>query len=394
MYHIYKKDFNKYGINKRERILELFYLFKCFCYARFPIMERSQNLFNRFDIKLEVLIHFNEEDYHKQKFPIFIKHLKENYFLYKINKSDIDLINSIINILIILSDEFEINEELFNLYDLISENNIEAHYKYVCLNKSLTDEYKEEEFKKLYEKKYYRSYIDYALFLNTKNRPKEALELLIEAKQNGIISAGLLYFDIFFDNCDFNSLMKNAENFSPKCELYNLFILLIDDINIDSIYSFYEYLYLLKICFKHYNLEYMLNIYFYDYTKEIVEFLINMTKETNNEEGKKLIKKYYGDDDNYKEINLACGVAHFYGIKNILKRNLEKALYHIRNAHESGNNNSYKRFCSYHHRHNIFLLIFFLLHYLFLLSYLLKIPLFPLYNRKNKHLTYILNYNV
>ena len=237
MYHIYKNDFKKFNINKRERILEIFYLFKCFSYLRYPIMERNQNLFNRFDIKLEVLIHFDEEDYDKEKFPKFIKHLKENYLLYNINKSDVDFIKCVINIQIILTEEFEISEELTNLYDLIIDN-IEANYKFICFNKSLTDEHKEEEFKKLYDKKYYKSYIDYALFLNDKNRYKEALQILLEAKNNGILSAGFLYFDIFFDNCDFNSLMKNAENFSPNCELYNLLMILIDDINIDSIYSF------------------------------------------------------------------------------------------------------------------------------------------------------------
>jgi hypothetical protein len=121
--------------------------------------------------------------------------------------------------------------------------------------------------------------------------------------------------------------MKNSLNFSPKCELYNLLMILIDDINIDSIYSFFEYFFLLKICFKHFNLEYMLNVYFFDYTKEILNFLITMTEATNEYEGKDLIKKYYCDDDNYKEFNLACGVVHFYGIKNILTRNLDKAFF-------------------------------------------------------------------
>ena len=40
-------------------------------------MERYQNLFNRFDIKLEVLIHFEEEDPDYEIFPNFIEHLKK-----------------------------------------------------------------------------------------------------------------------------------------------------------------------------------------------------------------------------------------------------------------------------------------------------------------------------
>ena len=86
MYHIYKKDFKKFDINQRERIPELFYLFKCFSYSRYPIMQRNQNLFNKFDIRLEVLIHFNEEDNDKEKFHKFIMHLKEHYYLYYLFK--------------------------------------------------------------------------------------------------------------------------------------------------------------------------------------------------------------------------------------------------------------------------------------------------------------------
>jgi len=349
MYHIYKKDFMKFNINRRERILELFYLFKCFCYLKYPIMQRTQNLFNKFDIRLEVLIIFDEEDDDKDKFIKFIKHLKEYFYLYDIPKNDVDFIETVINIQIILTDEFDINQEITKLYDLYPlNNNLEAYYKFVCFNKSLSDEHREEGFKILYDKKYYRSYIDYALFLNTKNKNDEALKVLLEANDNGIVSSGFLYFDIYFNNCDFGSLFKNSINFSPKCDLYFLFMLLIDDINIDNIYSYFEYIFLMKICFKHFNLGFIINVYLYDYTKEIIDFLISMTKETDYYEGKKLVEKYYCDDDNYKEFNLACGVFHFYGVKNILKRNLDKALYHIKIAYESSNNESYKRFCYFY----------------------------------------------
>ena len=348
MYHIYKKDFKKFNIAKRIRILEKFYLFKCLCYSRFPIMKRMHNMCNRFDVKLEVLIHFDEEDKNREKFPKFIEHLKQNYKLYNINLDDVNFIEVIINIIMFQFDEKDISEELINLSCLVNENNLETVYKYVCLNNLLEDEYKEEEFKKLYERKYYRSYIDYALFLNKKNRNIEALKILMEAKNNGVPYAGFLYFDIYLDNYSLDSLAQSKFNFSPKCELYNLFQILFDDIIIESVYSFYEYIFFLKLCFKHFDLEYMLNIYFYDYTKEIVEFLINITKEKDPELGKKLVEKYFCDEDNYKEYHLACGVMHYYGIKNILKRNIDKAYYHISLAYNCDSSPSYKRFCYFY----------------------------------------------
>ena len=348
MYQIYKKDFKKFNIEKRIRILEKFYLFKSLCYARYPIMKRNHSMCNRFDVKLDVLIHFDEEDKERDKFPKFIEHLKQNYKLYFINLDDVNFIEVVINIMIKQFDDKDINKELINLSCLINENNLETLYKYVCLNNLLQDEYKEAEFKKLYEYKYYRSYIDYALFLNSKGREVEALKILKEAKNNGVLYAGFLYFDIYLNHYGFEGLIKDKNNFSPQCELYNIFQILFDDIIIESVFSFYEYIFLLKLCFKHLELEYIINVYFYDYTKEVIEFLINITKETNAEVGKKLVMKYFCDEDNYKEYHLACGVAHFYGIKNILQRNIDKAYYHINLSYNCESSPSYKRFCYFY----------------------------------------------
>ena len=351
LYHLFKKDYLKFNKNYRDRILEKYYLFKCFSYLRYQEME---NLCNRYDIKLEVIIHFEEEDINRNKFRKFIEFLKKYYSYYNIKKSDVEFIEIIINIKIIYEDEMDIYLEIAKLSDLINnkENKdiLEYEYKYAYVNKLLIDEEKEAIFKKLYDLKYYKSYIDYSLFLYSKNRNIEALKILSEARNNGILSAGFLYFDIYLDTYNnFDDLMIKAKNdFNKSCELYNLIQILIDDINIESIYSFYEFIFLRKICFKHYNLGNLINIYFYDYTKDIIDFLINITKEKDISNGKLLIQKYFGDDVNFKEYHLACGVAYFYGLKNILNRNIDKALYHIKIAYECGLSDSYKRFCYFY----------------------------------------------
>ena len=354
LYHLFKKDYLKFNKNYRDRILEKYYLFKCFSYLRYQEMERELNLCNRYDIKLEVIIHFEEEDINRNKFRKFIEFLKKYYSYYNIKKSDVEFIEIIINIKIIYEDEMDIYLEITKLSDLINnkENKdiLEYEYKYAYVNKLLIDEEKEAIFKKLYDLKYYKSYIDYSLFLYSKNRNIEALKILSEARNNGILSAGFLYFDIYLDTYNnFDDLMIKAKNeFNKSCELYNLIQILIDDINIESIYSFYEFIFLRKICFKHYNLGNLINIYFYDYTKDIIDFLINITKEKDISNGKLLIQKYFGDDVNFKEYHLACGVAYFYGLKNILNRNIDKALYHIKIAYECGLSDSYKRFCYFY----------------------------------------------
>ena len=60
--------------------------------------------------------------------------------------------------------------------NLVSQNNLEAFYILTCLQKNENKEKeKEKGFKILFWQVNYRSYIDYALFLNTNKRYKEAL---------------------------------------------------------------------------------------------------------------------------------------------------------------------------------------------------------------------------
>ena len=65
MYHIYRKEFTKFNIPQRNRILERFYLFKCFSYLSNHEYERYSYLFNRFFIPLEVskLFYYEDKDY-------------------------------------------------------------------------------------------------------------------------------------------------------------------------------------------------------------------------------------------------------------------------------------------------------------------------------------------
>ena len=71
LYNIYKNDFNKFNISKRNRIFEKFYLFKCYSFLTNRQIERDELLLNRFNIPYEVSIHLEEED--KDDFQNFHK---------------------------------------------------------------------------------------------------------------------------------------------------------------------------------------------------------------------------------------------------------------------------------------------------------------------------------
>jgi len=345
MYHIYKKDYKKFNILKRNRIYEKFYLFKSFCFLDNQQLSREEFLFSRFDIFYEVYLHLSiEENDQMNIFPKFIKFLNKNYKLYDINKEDISLIEPIIYYR--FKDE-ELDkliaiEKLINL--AYKEKNLEALYKLTYILKDEDEKEKEEKFKLLYEKKYYRSYIDYALFLSLKNRRKESLEILKIARDQGFFNAGFLYYDIILEENGFKAIMEEAikNSFTKNCELFKLFEILIDDIVTDKVYSFYEYIFLRKICIKHYKFEKEINEYFDDFTKEILFYLNKMTKLTD-----KQINNYFFRNDCYPEFHLAFGAFNYYGIGNLLKNNNEIALKHFNISFGATNSETYNRFVFY-----------------------------------------------
>ena len=79
LHYIYKKDFLKFNILKRNRIYEKFYLFKSFCFLDNQQIAREEFLFNRFDIFYEIYLHISiEENDQMNIFPKFIKFLRKN----------------------------------------------------------------------------------------------------------------------------------------------------------------------------------------------------------------------------------------------------------------------------------------------------------------------------
>lgn len=348
MYHINKNDYEKFNISKRNRVLEKFYLFKCFSFLRYQVFSRRRDLFHRYDIWLELSIHFDEEDDNGfTVFEKFIKFLNTNYKLYGINQKDISLIDSVINYSMNKNSQKR-EQALKQLVSLASEDNLEALYKLTCLDRTPNEIIvKEGRFKLLFDKGYYRSFIEYALFLYSQERFKEALNILKIARENGDIFAGNLYYGTILNTTDFSSLVNEVSNSKFKSsELCNLFQILIDDILTESVYGFFEFIFLRRVCIKHFNLEKEINESFFEYTKEISNFLIKIVGETNINLKKKTFQKYFVDEFYFQELHFACSALYFYGIKNVLEIDNKKAFDNLIISYQStdSNSKSYQRF--------------------------------------------------
>ena len=344
MYHIYKDEYEKFGLSKRNKILEKFYLFKSFSYLPKHSVDGYSQLMNRFNVAFEVKVNLFYEDKNMEKFTKFIEHLKKYSDYYKINTDDLLLIEPA---MILEFNNYNRKKAVDLLQKLLLKDNLEAIYKLGVYIFSNDDHQSENLFELLRAKNYYKSFCDYAIFLYQKKKDsKKALEVLKTAIDNGILRANYLYYDIFLDSFDFSQKEKD-EKF--KEDLLFIFNLLINDIATDGIYSYFEYFYLRKLCIKHWNLKDFINSNFLPFTHDFAKILIENTSSSNSkdelDQKSKLIKSIYQRDDYFSEFHLSCGIIYYYGVDNLLDVDLKKSLIKFQISFDNSDSKSYKRFC-------------------------------------------------
>ena len=335
LYRIYKNEYKKFNFLKRDVVLEKYYLFKSCAYLPYHEINIFSFLYKRIDVIGEATI-ILDNDPKLSLFDKFFNYLKKNYKIYNLKLNDLIFISSVIK----LCYNQEYSEESINqLIYLSNNNNLEAKYKLLCLTETHEDD--KDIFEFLYRNKYYRSFLNYALFLYKKGDKNNAMNILKIALKNGYYSVINYYIVIFFELNDFETIMK-----SPKEKNEFLYIIgcLIDFIIADDIYTLYEYLYIRHICVKHFNFKKEFKEIFGDYTKEIVEFLIKITEGTESE-NRERIKKYYINNNSYNELYFACGILYYYGIEGILEREYNTSFNKIKIAYDNSDSESYKRYC-------------------------------------------------
>ena len=345
MYHIYKNEFSNFGFLKRNRILEKYYLFKCFTYLPKYQIQGNSFLLNRFNVPLEVAINIHYEDISLNKFEKLINHLNKYINYYKIKKYYLLLIESSM-IYAFNNNISKKAKAIKTLNELYVYNQLEVFYK---IGTIISKDGNEADifFEALERKKYYRSFCDYAIYLFTeKKNYKKALELLKIASENGVLKANYLYFDIFLNNIDFTKIEINKEFIDNLILIFNM---LINDIVTDGAFSLFEYFYLRKICIKHWNLKELVDSKFKSFTTDFVSMIMNNTCLNRNEEEikakKELIKTIYQREEYFSEFHLSCGILYYYGIEDIINMNLEKSLLNFQISFDNLDSKSYKRFC-------------------------------------------------
>ena len=310
LYHIYKKDFRKFNIKKRNFVLEKFYIMKCYSYL--TAKERKTYLYKRFDITNELrsqLLYDNKKFF--TWFSKLIKFLNNNHKIYNINKDDVILIEEVIRY------EFgdRGNFTYTRLNNLAKKENPQAIYNLAILMKNTGKLY----YDKLYNLNYYRSFGDYVNFLSFEGKSPIIIK---KSLLNGYYSHIKYYLEIFSKNNEFEDIFKLT-----NCKSEFMFIIgcMIDAIIADEIDILIDFIYIRKIAIKHFNFFDEFKTFFDIYIKGIIDYLITFRKGTEEENIEKA-KLYYINSKFYNELNKVLTIMYYNGIIGIIEKDYKKAL--------------------------------------------------------------------
>ena len=307
LYRIYKKDYKKFNIKKRNNVLEKFYIMKCFSYLT---ARKNDNflLGGRFDIFKECRnVILDDKGETNPWYSEFIDFLYKNYEIYNINSDDITLIDAV----------FEKNSIILN--KLEEKGNPEAIYNLCILNKFEGKYFYTDRYEKLYKMNYYRCFPDYVKKLDY---GIESLNIIKKSLLHGYYNHIKLYREIFLMVNDFENIFKSPE---LKKELMFIIGCMIDAIIADELDVFLDYIYMRKIVIKHFNCKNEFKKNFDFYTKELLLYLIKFTKGI-DDENKKTVIKYYINKNYFSEFYIKLGGMYYYGVSDIIERNLDAAI--------------------------------------------------------------------
>jgi len=316
LYHIYKKDYKKFNLEKRSHVLEKFYIMKCFTYL--TSFEKYNRLFRRFEIGKEIgSLLMNKNNIFYSWYIRYFDFLMENYSYYNINKDDIILIEVVTYYFF---EKKESNKTLImdnKIIDLIKKTNPHAMY-------NLASFYDTEDYSKIYEQlykmNYYRSFDIYAKIKANEDKDK-ALNMLKTSISNGYIGHIKDYYEIFMLDNEIEDIVKSP---SLKSELLFIITYFLDNIILDDIELLFNVIHMRNVLIMHYNFEKEFKNNIDTYLKEIVNYLNNFMK-GNYDENKKKIKSFL-IPDYFSLLYSLYGNICYLGVKGIIDKNYNETL--------------------------------------------------------------------
>ena len=321
LYHIYKRDFKKFNLEKRSHVLEKFYILKCFAYL--PPFEKMKKLFRRFSIEEEIaILLIDENNIFYSWYEKYFAFLMENYNYYNINKDDITLIEAIIYYFYEKKEPNTIDIMDKKIFDLIEKSNPQAMNNIASFYAPKPEYYKY--YEQLFTMNYYRSFDIYSQIVAYRGKEKDkgkALAVLKKSISNGYINHIRYYFDIFMMNNEFEDIVNSPTLQSELLFIINTFL---DNIILGEINLLFDLTYMRNVLIKHHILENEFKNKIDTYLKELINYL-NIFMKGNDDENKNKINLYFHPDD-FSLIYTIYGHLCFLGMKGIMDKNYNETL--------------------------------------------------------------------
>ena len=326
MHIIYLCENEKFKVHL-NRILEKLYLIKCLAYLPNYYFEYDKKLFEKIDIKNEVIQMIHLEDENLKKHQKFFDILNSERNKYNLNENDIILMQSVLFCLLHKDENASLT--LLSLKNLNSiKPKFDKDYSYYhakikciyfqkCLNvgKIISDNEIENYYKEIKEKKLYEFYNDYGNYLLNKKLKvnQEIISIFKVAANNGFIFNSLKVYQCLINQYFFDDIMKNNDT------AFILLDYILDEIVFEKI-CLKEFIMLLGFLIKYDKSYEIIFSKYFDYIKEINEYvdsyLIKKVVKKKKEENHFIIKAYI----------------YYFGFENNEKKSLQKAVEYLDKA--------------------------------------------------------------
>ena len=336
LYSIYLNDYKDFDL-KEDLNLSKLYLFKCFAYLPFTIINGNYFILNKINISYEIADYLDNNDQNFSNFNNFMSNLEENNQDYNLTKNDIKLMKTVFSAYFD-SSLYKYNSDNLNEFLNFEKDDTayhEARLKfcnfYLEYYGSICDKKKVEEiYDSLIKNKYYKAAYDYGKYLVDQQKIDEAKKI-------------------------FKIGMDNSQQFCLSAYLY----LTLGEKEIGTIISDYEVTsdilknMFLSVCFEKLNLSstfYAINylIKHSSFKTQIEDAFINLILEIY-----KNLEKNIGNN-NYIQTNLSeryiiefpfiFGQICYYGVSGHITPNKEKALNYFKRSYNLAKEKEYEYF--------------------------------------------------